>query len=174
MVERAGEGRQLAVVVALVAEGRGSPRRRARCRGCRSRRRGTRKSVAAAFQLSRVSAFRISDIVAQLPRDLMPDPRERFAWPRGTSPQDWKGFRRVPDEMSRQIEHVGLREISNTMVALCASCGGMEETELLKEALAVFGGRRMTTSIAARMGEALLLALDEARLDRRGGLVVAA
>ena len=95
------------------------------------------KLVASAFGLSRVSASRAAAIIDQLPRELRSGD---FAWPAGRHCDSWSGFRRDADA-TRSLEHISLRELANAMVALCASTGGMERDELLRETLAVFGGR---------------------------------
>ncbi len=54
------------------------------------------------------------------------------------------------------------------MVALSADSAGMHEDELLRETLAVFGGRRLTPGITARLRAALQLALRDQRLLAAG------
>lgn len=60
------------------------------------------------------------------------------------------------------------------MVALCADCAGMNAEELHREALAVFGGRRLTTGISDRLAQALSLTQRDRRLIERGEIFVAA
>jgi hypothetical protein len=70
---------------------------------------------------------------------------------------------------------VALREIVNAMVAACRAAAGMSALELQREALALFGGRRLTTGIAARLDAALQLGLKLGRLRLSpSGQVIAA
>ena len=109
------------------------------------------KLVASAFELRRVAASRSSAILDQLPRGMRAGD---FAWPAARRPDEWKGFRRDP-EGTRIVEHVSLGELGNAMVALAVSTGGIQREELLRETLAIFGGRRLTPSIRGRLVEAL-------------------
>ncbi len=130
------------------------------------------KMVAASFKLSRVSADRTAAILHQLPSELWPDQSQPFAWPPRLDPQVWQGFRRPLDGQARPIETIANREIGNAMVAVTRSGGGMTLDELLRETLAVFGGRRLTPGIAERLREALDATLTSGRLQERGGVLV--
>ncbi len=55
------------------------------------------------------------------------------------------------------------------MVALCAATAGMQHEELLRETLAVFGGRRVTPGIGQRLEWAVEEALKAQRLAVSGG-----
>jgi hypothetical protein len=132
------------------------------------------KLVAGAFGLTRVSASRTRDILAQLPRDLVPDRKEPFAWPTDKRPDTWTGFRRATADEPRPIDEISLRELSNAMVALCIAAAGMTEEELLRETVAVFGGRRLTTGISTRVAEALDVAVSVGRLRQAGSGVYSA
>jgi hypothetical protein len=131
------------------------------------------KRVAAAFQLRRVNAERIQSILRALPEHLVPDPSTPFAWPRDKLPSTWSGFRRPVAGESRSLETVSLEEIANAMVALCADCGGMETDELYREALGVFGGKRLMPAVTERLRTSLALAVDRGRLSVRSGLLQA-
>jgi hypothetical protein len=126
------------------------------------------KLVASAFDLARVSKDRQEAILRLLPSDLVRQPDEPFVWPRGLDLQTWRGFRSISAGVQRELDQISLAEIGNAMAALCAETGGMSATELATEALALFGGKRKTAGIVAR--------LDAARLDalRRGVLACGA
>jgi hypothetical protein len=127
--------------------------------------------VASCFDLSRLNQFRIETILAATPRDLPRDPKEKFVWPAGSDPRAWSEFRRG---VERSLEHVSLREIGNAMVSLSRSSAGMTADELDTEALAVFGGKRRTAGISARLRAARNFAVDEGRLTlEMTGLYVA-
>jgi hypothetical protein len=119
--------------------------------------------VAASFELTRLNQARIDSLIRAIPQDLLTDPSEPFAWPVGTRPDDWAEFRRANGD-PRALEHVSLREIGNAMIALAREGMGMTAQELTTEALAVFGGRRKTTGIQARLDEALEAAVQRGKL----------
>ena len=124
--------------------------------------------VANAFGLARVSSNRSAGVLRQLDPGLLPDPSEPFAWPLTRRPKDWEGFRRATADEPRPVEHVSLRELGNAAVALCRVSAGVEEDELLRETLAVFGGRRLTPAVQQRLVAALRLALEQRRLVKSG------
>jgi len=70
------------------------------------------------------------------------------------------------------VEHVSLVEIANAMRHTVASAAGMADTELKREALALFGGRRVTEAIGTRLDAALIHGLESGRLERAGSGVV--
>lgn len=127
------------------------------------------KLVARAFDLSRVSASRSDAILKTVPRQLRASGDEPFFWPESRRPQEWAEFRSDATAI-RPIEHVSLREIGNAMVALCAVAAGMGSEELLRESLALFGGRRLTPNIRDRMELALSQARRDEGLMQRGEL----
>jgi hypothetical protein len=104
---------------------------------------------------------------AQRRRRRLPDDAEPFAWPTNLRPESWTGFRRAAADDPRPVEHVSLRELGNAMVALAAAGAGMQGKELLRETLAVFGGRRLTPGIHDRLARALESAVVAGRLTRR-------
>ena len=59
------------------------------------------------------------------------------------------------------------------MAALAKASGGMPIDELRREALTVFGGRRMTKGITERLDAAVALGVRHGRLDLTNGLVTA-
>jgi hypothetical protein len=129
------------------------------------------RAVAGAFGLNRLSPTRIADIVNLIPPTFATDEGGLFVWPDDRKPGEWNSFRRSEDYASRPVEDIALREIGNAMVSLCAAAGGMSADELLREALKVFGGRRVTTAIAARLTAALDLAVAQCRLKNQSDFV---
>lgn len=88
-------------------------------------------------------------------------------------PESWVGLRRSDDVKERPLNHVPLREIGNAMVHDSAKAAGFEEEEeLLRAALANFGGKRLTDNVTARLREALRLAARARRLERNGAVWV--
>jgi hypothetical protein len=83
----------------------------------------------------------------------------------------WTAFRTSPGEDSRSVEQIALRELGNAMVALCEAFAGAEEEELMRETLALFGGRRLTTAVSQRLKAALELAQAQGRITVASGLL---
>ena len=129
------------------------------------------RTVAAAFGLTRVSATRAEAILTTIPRGTVTSEDGAFLWPSHISADSWKEFRRSDDYAARPLEDISLREISNAMAALCAAALGMNEEELLRETLRVFGGRRITTAIGTRLRDALVFGLSTGRLRRDGDII---
>ncbi|MEJ5943677.1 DUF3320 domain-containing protein [Pseudokineococcus basanitobsidens] len=128
--------------------------------------------VAGAFGLGRVSESRKAAVLTALPPKLVVDDAEPVVWPASLDPATWRGYRPTPAGVDRPVEHLPLREVVNAMADVCRSAGGMTEEELLREALAVFGGRRLTAGIRERMVKGLVLGLSDGRLRRDGEVLV--
>jgi hypothetical protein len=124
------------------------------------------KLVAGAFGLDRVTQARAASIVRCVPEDLSLGADEPFYWPVAVDPTDWPGARRTPPGTSRALEHVPLVEIANAMRLAAEAAAGIDEAGLRREALAFFGGRRLTASIGIRLDAALALALATGRMTR--------
>jgi hypothetical protein len=126
----------------VIAEGPVSPSRLAR-------------QVAAAFGLSRVFEQRQRAILAEVPRDLLRQDAEGFFWPDGTDPSSWTTAR----SGARPLDEIALEEIANAMHIVAEESGGLPEAEILRAALNVFGGTRMTDGVTARLRSGLRVAL---------------
>jgi hypothetical protein len=122
------------------------------------------RAVAAAFSLDRVNQARASGILRCAPPELQRSAGEAFFWPSDTDPTQWNVARQSSGGTSRPIEHVPLEEIANAMRIVTEAAAGMDETELKREALALFGGRRITEAIGSRLDAALSLGLTSGRL----------
>ena len=123
------------------------------------------KLVASAFDLARVSAGRAEAIRACLPTSVRDE--NGFYWPPTRPRGAWTGFRQ-PDGEARPLDDVSLEEIGNAMVGLCRAGMGMSREELLKESVAVFGGKRLTPAIRTRVEAALVLAVGRGVLGEDG------
>lgn len=125
------------------------------------------KLVASGFGLERVAQARAIAILRCVPSEFKRQNGERaFLWPTEIDPQTWRGVRRVEPGASRDPEYISLVEIANAMRVAAALSGGMDETELKREALAMFGGRRLTAAIDQRLRLGLSHGLESGRLDR--------
>ena len=61
---------------------------------------------------------------------------------------------------------MSLVEIGNAMAVVAEQAGGMDAAELKREALALFGGRRLTQAIAARLDAGLQHGIARGLLDK--------
>jgi hypothetical protein len=126
------------------------------------------KLVAGAFGLDRVVGSRAKSILDKVPTELLGRSDEPFAWPTSIDPLTWRGARQSPAEAARAIEHISLVEIANAMAIAAEESAGLSPDELRRETLAIFGGKRVTAAIGARLDEALEFGLASGRLARRG------
>lgn len=117
--------------------------------------------VASAFSLGRVNEERKRSIYRVVPTEYVRDSDRDFYWPLDTDPHNWRNVRATGGTGSRVLDEVSLFEIGNAMVVIVERAGGIEAEELKREALAMFGGRRKTPAIGARLDEALRLAVDQ-------------
>ncbi|WP_197030118.1 DUF3320 domain-containing protein [Cellulomonas sp. URHE0023] len=124
------------------------------------------KLVASAFQLSRVNDDRKRAILHVVPSEHRPAHGDGFYWPSGVDPTEW-AFARVPTPGEiRPLEEISLNEIVNAMRISAEESGGMGDEDIMLAALQMFGGRRRTDSIKARLASALAFAVTEGKLDR--------
>ncbi|MGC0368257.1 DUF3320 domain-containing protein [Microbacterium sp. SLBN-111] len=124
--------------------------------------------AADAFGLSRVSGARAEAILGCLPAEYLRRSDKTCAWPTGIEPQEWRDVRRSQPGEGRNLDHVPLEEIANAMSVVAQLGGGMNEDELRRQALALFGGKRLTEGIAARLAAAMTLGLETGRIERDG------
>ncbi|AWT52246.1 DUF3320 domain-containing protein [Mycolicibacterium smegmatis] len=132
------------------------------------------KLVAGAFGLGRVNDDRRRSIQRVVPTEYRRD-RDDFYWAAGVNPDEWSLVRQPEAGGSRPLDEVSLIEIGNAMSIVAEQTGGIEREELKREALALFGGRRVTQAIGARLDDALKLAVDRGVLRvSPSGLVLVA
>lgn len=119
------------------------------------------KVVAGAFGLNRVSEDRRRAIQRVVPPEQQPRNGEDFYWPSGVDSESWRIVRRPTTGTSRPLEEVSLVEIGNAMLVVAEESGGAEREELKREALAIFGGRRLTPAVDGRLDQAIDRALTK-------------
>ena len=130
------------------------------------------KLVAGAYGLKRVTKDRQQAIQRVVPSEFKRHTNESFYWPTNIDPDTWRVVRRpVPGE-SRPLDDVSLVEIANAMRMVAEASGGMHAEELKRDALAMFGGRRVTESIGGRLDEAMTFALKHGHVERTTGDVL--
>ncbi|UJL30984.1 DUF3320 domain-containing protein [Mycolicibacterium vanbaalenii] len=131
------------------------------------------KLVAAAFGLNRVNDDRRQAILRAVPLEYRRE-GDDFFWPADVNPMSWRMVRSPDAGATRPIEEIGLIEIGNAMRAVAEESGGADRSELKREALALFGGKRMTAAVTARLDTALERAFARGVLrESPSGLVVA-
>ncbi|SDQ22411.1 DUF3320 domain-containing protein [Leucobacter chromiiresistens] len=128
------------------------------------------KLVGEAFGLSRVSGGRAASILACSPEGLPTSENGNFIWPEGSSTAAYTIARRTAGEDRRDIESVALEEIANAMAIVAELSGGVDDEAIQREALALFGGKRVTAGIAIRLQAALRFAEETSRIRRAGSL----
>lgn len=125
------------------------------------------KLVASAFGLDRVAQVRAAAILRCVPSELSRANGERtFLWPEQIEPDTWMGVKCVEAGASRDVEHVSLVEIANAMRVSADLSGGMTDEEIKRDALGMFGGKRLTAAIRERLEAGLAYGLESGRLDR--------
>lgn len=132
------------------------------------------KLVAESFGLSRVAAARSQAILRCLPAEYSRVGDRSCAWPAEIDPNVWREVRRSQPGDGRNFDHVPLEEVANAMAIVAELGAGMNEDEVKREALALFGGKRMTDGIASRLDLALKTGISSGRIERDArGLIVA-
>jgi hypothetical protein len=132
------------------------------------------KLVASAFSLTRINDSRRKSILRTLSSDYQRDDGEGFYWPTDVDPASWRIVRRPADGDSRPLEDVSRVEIGNAMIIVAGRAGGISAEELTREALNIFGGKKMMPAISGRLDDAFRRALAKGYLRQTdSGLVVA-
>ncbi|MDQ1111893.1 hypothetical protein QE418_001341 [Microbacterium testaceum] len=121
--------------------------------------------AAESFGLSRVSGTRATAILGLVPDAHTRRGDEHFVWPEGVVVDTWRQVRTSTPGDSRPLESVALEEIANAMAVVAELGGGVREEEIKREALRLFGGKRMTTQISERLTEALTVAVATRRVE---------
>ncbi|MBD8477025.1 DUF3320 domain-containing protein [Microbacterium sp. CFBP 8794] len=121
--------------------------------------------VAESFGLSRVSGTRATAILGLIPDAHTRQGDEQFVWPAGVDVATWRDVHTSTPGESRPLESVALEEIANAMAVVAQLGGGVREDEIKREALRLFGGKRMTTQISERLAEALTMAVATRRVE---------
>jgi hypothetical protein len=113
------------------------------------------KAIAGAFGLGRVNDDRKLSIQRLVPPEFRRKDDPEFYWPAGAEPETWRIARRPVEGVIRPLEHVSLVEIGNAMIVVAEQSGGIAAEELKREALNMFGGKRITPAIGGRLDDAL-------------------
>ncbi|WP_075201067.1 DUF3320 domain-containing protein [Leucobacter celer] len=128
------------------------------------------KLVGEAFGLSRVASGRISSILACVPDNLVRSEDGDFIWPEQTDPVSYMTARQTSGEDRRDVEAVPIEELANAIAIVAELSGGATHEAVQREALAFFGGKRVTAGISKRLETALRFADETKRVQHRDGL----
>ncbi|WP_404321317.1 DUF4011 domain-containing protein [Arthrobacter luteolus] len=131
------------------------------------------KLVCAEFDLNKVNAQRAASVLKLIDRKKFHVDRDAFVWPTALDAQTWTRYRQSDESEPRKTEHVSLVEIGNAMAELCRDAAGLEPEELKRQAIRVFGGKRVTAGIGERLDDALAAALASGKVSVSGNLMVA-
>lgn len=131
------------------------------------------KLVAGAFSLGKVSEGRRTAIQRVVPAEYSRADDREFYWPNGVNPGTWRTVRTSRRGEGRPLGEISLVEIGNAMLVVAEQAGGSAIEDLKRDALALFGGIRITKDIGARLAEALERALAVGTLKQLpSGIVV--
>ncbi|GJF12578.1 DNA helicase [Mycolicibacterium cyprinidarum] len=131
------------------------------------------KLVAGAFSLGKVSEGRRTAIQQVVPAEYSRADDRAFYWPRGVNPATWRTVRTSERGDGRPLSEVSLVEIGNAMLVVAEQAGGSAVDDLKRDALALFGGIRITRDVGARLDEGLERALAAGTLKQLpSGIVV--
>lgn len=129
------------------------------------------KLTCAAFNLNKVNTQRMNSVLRLLDGNAHQRDADGFVWDAAIDTEAWEEFRPNGPEVVRKLEHVSVVEIRNAMVEIVRFSGGISVDELHRDTIRVFGGKRLTAGITARLNEGLQYGVDTGRLELRGELV---
>ncbi|MEO3932308.1 DUF3320 domain-containing protein [Micrococcaceae bacterium Sec7.4] len=129
------------------------------------------KLACAAFSLNKVNAQRANSVLDVLDKSVHHCDEDGFIWDASVDREEWSEFRTNGQEVDRKPEHISVVELRNAMVEIVRLSGGISVSELHRETIRVFGGKRRTAGITARLNEGLQYGVDTERLELRGDVV---
>lgn len=129
------------------------------------------KLTCAAFELNKVNADRANSVLDALDSSVHRCDREGFIWEASIDPEQWDVFRVNGQDVERKLEHVSVVELRNAMIDVVRQSGGISVTELHLETIRLFGGKRRTAGITARLNEGLQYGVVTERLLLRSDVV---
>lgn len=129
------------------------------------------KLTCAAFNLNKVNTQRMNSVLQLLDRNTYQRDADGFVWDAKIDRAAWADFRSNGPNVTRKPEHISVVEIRNAMVEIVRLSGGISVEELHRDTIRIFGGKRLTAGITARLNEGLQYGVDTERLELRGELV---
>ncbi len=128
------------------------------------------RHLLACHGITRVQGARVHDVIACLPPDLVRDDAG-FIWPRERNPLAWNGYRVPSPGTKRPLEEIPPRELANALTDLTRAAIGIEQEELYRHTVKLFGGTRVTDTARTPLDGALRQAATEGRLSVVSGVV---
>jgi hypothetical protein len=127
------------------------------------------RSIARRFGWTRVPGARQRFILDLVPPELIRrSDLGEFVWPTQLDPTTWRGYRTTPADLVRPLTDIAPEEIVNAMAAVCARSPVRDDEQLFREALAVFGQKRLTTTSQTRLERCRDLGVAASRLVADG------
>ncbi len=127
--------------------------------------------IAAAFDVRKLSPSRITDIAAVIAKSTVTTEDGTICWPARMDPTTYDSFRSSPEPELRPTEHIARHELANAMRDIVGLKGPTPTADLFGITRRVFGGKRVTANVAARMTAALEEAVSEGLLRTDGQTV---
>lgn len=113
------------------------------------------KLACAAFNRNKMNADRANSVLDALDSSVHRCHRDGFIWDASIDPEEWAGYRTNGQEVDRKPEHISVVELRNAMVDIVRVSGGISVGELHRETIRLFGGKRRTAGVTARLNEGL-------------------
>lgn len=129
------------------------------------------KLACAAFNLNKVNGERANSVLMALDTSLHRRDADGFVWDTSIDPAAWFQFRINGPDIERKPEHISVVEMSNAMVDVVRSSGGISVGDLHRETIRLFGGKRRTAGITLRLNQGLQYGVQNQRLILREEMV---
>lgn len=127
--------------------------------------------VCAAFGLNKVNGPRADSVLRLVEPSTHVIDDDGFVWGAAVDRRAWSIFRSNDTDIVRKPEHISVVELRNAMVDIVSATGGIGVSELHRETIQTFGGKRRTAGITARLNEGLQHGVDTGHLELRGDTV---
>lgn len=127
--------------------------------------------VCAAFGLNKVNGPRADSVLRLVEPSTHVTDDDGFVWDATVDRRTWSIFRSNDTDIVRKPEHISVVELRNAMVDIVSATGGIGVSELHRETIKTFGGKRRTAGITARLNEGLRHGVDTGHLELRGDTV---
>ena len=125
----------------------------------------------AAFNLNKMNGDRANSVLDALDTSVHRCDEDGFIWDASIDREEWSDFRTNGPDVDRKPEHISVVELRNAMVEIVRLSGGISVSELHRETIRIFGGKRRTAGITERLNEGLQYGMDTERLELRGDVV---
>ena len=129
------------------------------------------KLACAAFNLNKMNEDRANSVLDALDTSVHRCDKDGFVWDSSIDLEEWSEFRVNGQEVDRKPEQISVVELRNAMVETVRLSGGISVSELHRETIRLFGGKRRTAGVTARLNEGLQYGVDTERLELRGDVV---